>query len=412
MFYISWLRIWNETRAALLSTGYSFFYIEVNLVCAIILGIIFNNQLNASDQTEARVFWLRLLFVQFLYCLTSILRALVDIGLIPDSPVLSYLIVSANLICMHIAAWLVFVYSEVSQESWLTGSLRNKIISAIPIIIEVLIVIISPITDASVVLRGGQIFISFLHPIMMLVAPGYFLAAVVIAVIRRTRMTRYERDMSHAAAAIYPAILFIMIMFQWLEWRIPLFCGAVIVADVYVHVKYSDSLVSIDPLTKIPNRNGMIHKLSEMVHKRAESEDKTMKDLYVFAIDVEGMSSINSAYGRLEGDKVLMMMAAALEKFSKEAHPCFVSRYYGDEFIIIAEIQDKDELELFTEHVRNYISNAAMASSLSYHLHATLGMAKYEKFSKLETVSGLIEEADRVLNEQQEQRKFQSFMNS
>ena len=78
----------------------------------------------------------------------------------------------------------------------------------------------------------------------------------------------------------------------------------------------------------------------------------------------------------------------------------------------MAEIKDQNELDIFVEHVRNYIGNAAIIAKLPYYLHVNVGWAKYEKFSKLETVSGLIEEATRSLNENKEQRKFQTFWQS
>ena len=408
MLAVSLLRIWNEATTALVTTGYSLFHIEAQIVCAIVLAVIFTHQLNNSVQDEARIYWLRLLFAQFLYCLSGVFRVLVNIGIISTSQIFAYIILALNFASMHISAWLVFVYSELCQDSRLVDSLRNKILSAIPLIINLAILIVTPATDAAFQVMSGQLKIGSLFKFMMTVAPLYLFVAGALAIFRRSRMTRYERDTTNAAE-FYPMILFLFMIIQSFNWKIPVFCYAIMIADIYVYIKYSDSLVSIDPLTKIANRNGLTFILSEYLRKLNTAEKEPEKDLYVFAVDIDGLNTINSSYVHISGDQILILVAEALKKFSEEAHECFISRYYRDEFILVADIQHKEELEMFAEHVRNYIGNAATAAKLPYHLRVNVGWAKYEKYSKLETVSGLIEEATRLLNENAEQRRFQTF---
>lgn len=281
----------------------------------------------------------------------------------------------------------------------------------------------SPVLGARISYATGSLQIGPLFTIMMFTAPLYYFAATVMATYRRAKMSRYERDTTDNMG-MYPAVLFIVICIQALNWKIPLFCNAIMIADIYVYIKYSDSLVSVDPLTKILNKNGITFVLSEFLKKlntventdiitssnvMQEDEQLNKKELYVFAVDVEDVSDINSTYGRLDGDNVLIIVAEALKKFSEEAHDCYVSRYYGDEFVLAAEIEDNSELEIFVEHVRNYIANAGITARLPYHLRVNVGYSKYERYSKLETVSGLIEEATRALNENKEARKFQNF---
>ena len=420
MLAVSLLRIWNETTSTLVTTGYALFHIEAEIVAAIVLAIIFNHQLNTSTQTEARVYWLRLLATQFVYCITSIFRVLVNVGVISTSAMVAYTILAMNFMSMHLAAWLAFVFVEVNQPSFLAGSLKNKILTAIPLILEAFVFIFSPMSGATINFATGSLKIGPLFTIMMTTAPLYYFASTVLALIRRAKMSRYERDMT-GTIEIYPATLFVVILIQAMNWKIPLFCNAIMIADIYMYIRYSDSLVSIDPLTKILNRNGITFVLSEYLKKLhsaenmktitdyQEEEETSRKDLYVIAVDVDDLGEINSMYGHFDGDKVLILVAEALKKFSEEAHDCYVSRYYGDEFILVAEIEDEKELEIFIEHVRNYVANAAITGKLPYHLRVNVGHAKYEKFSKLETISGLVEEATKNLNEFKEQRKFQNF---
>ena len=199
---------------------------------------------------------------------------------------------------------------------------------------------------------------------------------------------------------VYPVFFIIGGGLQLLNWRLSIMCYTIIIADILVYINYADSLVSVDPLTQIPNRNGLTRSLSERLAK-GNSEK-----LYVFAVDIDDLSSVNYHYGHSEGDRALIIAAEALKKFRKEEHSCYAARYYGDEFILFADINNDEELELFTEHIRNYIRNAATKSGLKYSLRVNIGWSKYEQYSRTETISGLIGEAYRSLNENKEQKRF------
>ncbi len=212
-------------------------------------------------------------------------------------------------------------------------------------------------------------------------------------------MTRYERD-TVPVMAIFPAFFMVCGPLQDIEWRVPFLCYVIVVSDIFVYISYADSLVSVDPLTKIPNRNELIRVLAERMKQGG------LESLHIFTVDIDGLDVLNARYGRQEGDRILVTVAEALKKFQAEEHPCQFSRYYGDEFILTADISDPDERELFTEHIRNYISNAAMSAGLQRRVHVNIGWAKYEPYSRTETISGLIEEAEKMMHDEQELRRF------
>lgn len=398
------LRAWEEGTAVFNTTGYSFFKIEAHVVCTLVLIILFNYQLHSSDQTEPRIAWFRLVFVQILYCISGIVRVLVDINIIPKSPLSQYLGSAVNFGLFVCICWLLFVYVELYQKSTLMNSLKNKILAVSPLIFTVIMLIIIPFTSlhsevADEIMSSGKFFI-----FMFLMNLIYPLASLILSIMRRRKMTKYERGTIPVTAIYYPAIFLVCGPLQAFNWRVPFLCYAILVADIFVYINYADSLVSVDPLTKISNRNGLVQFLT---HKLID-ENENPEDLYLFAIDVNDLNSINTLYGRSEGDRVLILMADALQKFKDEEHNCYIARYFGDEFMIVANIQDNDEFELFIEHIRNYINNMAMSENLAYRLRVNIGWAKYEKYSRTETISGLIEEADKILNEKKEQRKFQT----
>ncbi len=394
-------RMFSEFSAVFNNTGYALFKIEAYVVCAIILMILLYRQQSSSDYTEARVIWGRLLSIQILFAFSGILRVLVDISIISSTPISQFIALSLNFISFGAVCWFVFIYIEFYQKSALLKSVKNKILAALPFGFNVIMILLSTYTGWFVKIGSDGITNGPLITFMYILHIAYPSLAVILAVIRRRKMSRYERDVA-PLMAIYPAFFVICGPLQTLNWKVPFLCYVIVIADIFVYISYADSLVSIDPLTEIPNKNGLMHELSERM-RQANPEL-----LHLFTADVEDLSSINSDYDRSEGDKILIMIAEALKKFRDEEHECFIAHYYSDEFILTADIQDDEERELFIEHIRNYISNASIVSGLKRYIHVNIGWAKYEQFSKTETISGLIDEAERMLNESKEQRRFQN----
>lgn len=393
------VRVWNDSAAAFASSGYALFNIEAHIMCIVILGVLFVRQQNTSMQTEAGIIWVRLLFVQILYCMSWIFMVLADVSVIPSVIIVQYAVAAVNFGLFACVCWLLFLYMGYEQKLGFMHSLGVKIIAAVPFAFNLIMLVLSPLTGAFIDISGDTMRLGILWPLMLCINLGYPAASVVIAVLHRSKMTRYERDFS-PLIIIYPALLIIFGVLQALNWKMPFLCYALVISDVFVYMSFAESLVSVDPITKIPNRNGFMRNLSERFEKG------NLETLHVFAVDIDNMTGINSAHGRIEGDRALILTAEALKKFREQEHQCYAARYYGDEFIIAADIQDEEERELFIEHIRNYVSNIATHNRLPYHLRVSVGWAKYERFSATESISGLIEEAERGLIENRERRTF------
>ena len=395
------ITLWHDTSAAFASSGYAFFTVQANIICLVILAVLFYRQQDSADQTDAGIVWSRLLILQIIYCLSWIFRVLDDVSLLPGNLASQFVFAAMNLALFFLMCWMVFVHTELYQKSTLLDSLTAKILVFLPCLANTIMLIISPFTGLYFDVSGSIMTRGYLYPLMLALSTGYPAVSVIITIIRRKKMTRYERDAA-SLAAIYPAVFAVFGPLQSLNWKMPLLCYVIVIADIFVNLSYTDSLILTDHLTKIPNKNGLMQRLA------ARLGQVNPEGLHVFAVDVDDLGGINSSHGRLEGDHALVLVSEALQKFRKNEHDCYISRYYGDEFILTADIWEKEELDLFIEHIRNYVSNIAMSARLNYHLRVSIGWAKYEQYSRTETISGLIEEADRSLLEDREQKRFQS----
>ena len=106
-----------------------------------------------------------------------------------------------------------------------------------------------------------------------------------------------------------------------------------------------------DVLTGITNRMGMYQRLEEELNKRGE-----IGGLGVMFIDLDNFKPYNDTYGHEIGDIVLQGMAHIFDEAVGKMG--FVSRYGGDEFIIITYTDKKEEIENIAKSIYEKIDRA------------------------------------------------------
>ncbi len=112
------------------------------------------------------------------------------------------------------------------------------------------------------------------------------------------------------------------------------------------------SLAFVDELTGVLNRRGFEYFLN---HKKMESE-RFKKIFGVLFIDIDDFKLINDTYGHKVGDKVLRMVAGVLKSNLRISD--IVARYGGDEFLVISEITDREELSSLANRIHILINNS------------------------------------------------------
>ena len=106
-----------------------------------------------------------------------------------------------------------------------------------------------------------------------------------------------------------------------------------------------------DPLTKLPNRHAL-NKSLEAAHARMLAAKQSMG---ISILDIDNFKQYNDLYGHEQGDRCLCQVADVLRRAANE-HGIFVSRYGGDEFVIIYENRSDREIEKIIEELRLQMS--------------------------------------------------------
>ena len=155
-----------------------------------------------------------------------------------------------------------------------------------------------------------------------------------------------------------------------------------------------------DALTGIYNRAGMYARLRDM--EREYSKDDGVAVMF---IDLDNFKPYNDAYGHDVGDLVLKEMAKIFQRAIGDKG--FLSRYGGDEFIIITYTSEKAVLEEIAADIYKYIKEAngfteAIEKLLGRkiemdpkrHISCSIGIATAEKYEGESAIERIITNAD------------------
>ena len=141
-----------------------------------------------------------------------------------------------------------------------------------------------------------------------------------------------------------------------------------------------------DDLTGLRNRNGLRDTLAQVI-------DGNSQFILAF-IDLDGFKQINDTAGHDEGDAALQRVARVLtDEFPDNHH---ITRWGGDEFVVVLTGVQLDEVRRKCEHVISLIESDKLdIQGTELSLSASIGIAEYPVHG--ETVDSLIQNADAAM---------------
>jgi len=126
-----------------------------------------------------------------------------------------------------------------------------------------------------------------------------------------------------------------------------------------------------DTLTNLPNRR-LLEEFAEKMLTLAKRENKPLSILFM---DLDRFKPINDVYGHQMGDEVLKLVAKRLEKFARSSD--IISRYGGDEFVILAYDCSKQDATALAERLVKAIEEPMKIDQLTPQLSASVGIATF-----------------------------------
>lgn len=116
-----------------------------------------------------------------------------------------------------------------------------------------------------------------------------------------------------------------------------------------------DEISKIDYLTNIFNRRYFNQVITESWEKCQQKKE----ELGVLMIDVDKFKAYNDIYGHLNGDKCLKNVAKVIKNCIKESNN-IVSRYGGEEFIVLISNSDLKNVQAIAENIRKDIEELSI----------------------------------------------------
>lgn len=367
-------------------------YIRGDVGCIVILLVVLWKTISIHMWDKENICFVKLISWMMLYIFSYSLSGLYKYGYIIPSQSTYNVVVMLVMVSQTMVAYTWFVYSEMKQHSeWLE---KKRILNPI-LVVAVLFCIVSFVSmwtgwifrvDEQLVYHRGPLF--FIQYIIVVA----YMGITSLKALQKSKMKEYyvQRGEYYSIFTfiIPPAVTTILQAIT--PMGVFLVGYGFTIAIVMVHMNGTQERVSQDGLTRLNNRTHMSKYLQSKM-------DEDNNRLFLLVLDMNSFKSINDNYGHIEGDRALKIIAKALMKVAND-YKCYVSRYGGDEFIIIKEAHAYTDIDELCVGIRQKLEEQKEKEKLPYELSVSIGYAK--RTENIKTIPDLIAAADEKMLEE------------
>ena len=371
--------------------------IEIDAFCAVIMGILLYSLFKNYDRQTKQRYYMKAVVAGTVSFLCDVNWGLIEGGFIPEPWCMNFFSNALYELSSILMGYYWLCYVETALDSRFIKTKYLKHIAKIPVVIIIVGVIASVyhgsffyIDDNNVYHRGPYVMV---HVAMCQL---YSIVTSLHAFIKSVRCKVYLKKKEYRILSMFLIFPLIIGIIQIIAPSIPSVSVGVTLAFLFVYIDLQNLLISVDTLTGLNNRNQLIRFLSARM--KADSEKSK---LYLFMLDVNKFKQINDSYGHVEGDKALIRCANALKEANKNSRN-FIGRFGGDEFIIIAELDNEEDALRLCENVRMALIKECEKDGIVYDLSVSFGFVKYEP--EFKTIQSFVSAADEKLYKAKRER--------
>lgn len=167
------------------------------------------------------------------------------------------------------------------------------------------------------------------------------------------------------------------------------YIGSCIDATERIEAEQVKDMALKDALTGLANRAYF----EKLFNQEFENTKRFKRNLSLIMLDADKFKSINDHYGHMAGDIVLQRLASILNQTVR--HEDIVSRYGGDEFVLILPKTNIDAAMEIAERIRLAVEeNTLTMDNLDIQFTTSIGVVQYSNESNS---SELLKKADKAM---------------
>jgi len=232
--------------------------------------------------------------------------------------------------------------------------------------------------------RGPYIGGLFLAPIL------YWIFASVLILLEHRHPIRSREPSEYWTLFVFPLPLLLGNVLQLLFYGLSIVWVLSAISMLILFIDIQNGQLSRDELTGLFNRRQTNAQLAWEVEHLHASPDL----LAVAMLDVDHFKRINDQHGHLAGDHALALVAATLRNSCRRSD--FVSRFGGDEFLLIGHIQKPGDARNVIRRISGSLSEAVSSEQLSYDVTVSVGYALFSAGDSV-TMDDILNQADRSM---------------
>ncbi|MBR1859316.1 MAG: response regulator, partial [Selenomonadaceae bacterium] len=224
--------------------NYGFYNIEATIFCIASVAIILFKQLTVFNKDETQRAFTKILYIQLAYFVSTIIVVLVDIYILPHTVFTVYAATILNFALYSYCSYCVFVYLALYQKSPYFIKYRSKHIYELPLIINLVILMSSPLTGLYFSVNDELQFVSgYWFNLIILINVCYPLS-ILISSMWHNRKTIKNIPLTELQITVaFPLCFIIFGPLSSIQWRMPFLVYGLTLADLFVYVYYTDLLM-------------------------------------------------------------------------------------------------------------------------------------------------------------------------
>lgn len=357
-------------------------YCEIDILCLIILSIIFIRERKIDINPTRRSAFKSVILGTAMISLMDIVWALTEGH--PDLWIVNLIACTFYMLFTGITSYFWLNYVLVRFGKKYHG--KYQILIYTPLVILSVFSILSPfigsiftITPAGNYVRGNLFFIQ------PMVCIFYLLLTTVIVYIQQKKYANSQSRSDYFYLLNFAALPLLAIIAQIFAYNIPLVWPAFTLSILNIYVNSQNQQISTDSLTGLNNRRQFDYYLKSVV---AGPNSKWI----LILMDINNFKKINDVYGHLEGDNALRTVSRVLKNTCGK-YGVFLSRYGGDEFAILMSPNKEYSPDDLIDLLNNELNLINKQHPDSYQLAISYGISEYDD-SLPKPIEAFIKRAD------------------